>query len=269
MALRSYGLFGLRGQISENGENLSVTESLRLLEEVANSDLNLSNVIVNSTWYAAQFIRKYGSDEIKAKYLPGLHSGTSLAALCVADEFAGVDANSTKFVITQDPITGEICLDGRKLWVTQGGNADLLVVLGKKTSKSAGGQLYPRLMAVLVDVKKANGISVEPQSYPTRGLRGCGVTTVKFSQTEVPPEFQLAAPGEGFNALTECLKDEAKLAGCIQILAALRKALNLTIEHISVRTAYGAELNTFHLVQKKVRVTRFGYFCWLFHSQNR
>ena len=42
MALRSYGLFGLRGQISENGENLSVTESLRLLEEVANSDLNLS-----------------------------------------------------------------------------------------------------------------------------------------------------------------------------------------------------------------------------------
>ena len=85
----------------ENGEGYSITESLRFLEEVANASLSLSNIIVNSAWYGAEVLRRYGTPELKKQYLPGLHNGTSICALCVADDMAGTDANSASASILQ------------------------------------------------------------------------------------------------------------------------------------------------------------------------
>ena len=180
MALRSQGIFGLRGKVEHGGEGTSVTESLRCLEEVATANLNVSNVIVNSTWYAASFLRKYGSKELQDQYLPDLYAGTSTAALCVADEFAGCDANATTTTLLQDPMSNEILLNGTKLWVTNGDNADLLIVLGKTFGKYSDGNLASRLMAVLVDVKQTNGITIGCSSYPARGLQACSHSTVTF-----------------------------------------------------------------------------------------
>ena len=85
----------------DNGEGYSLTESLRFLEEVANASLGLSNVIANSSWYGAEVLIRHGSPELKKKYLPSLHSGTSICALCVADSEAGSDANSSSVSILQ------------------------------------------------------------------------------------------------------------------------------------------------------------------------
>ena len=101
MSMRSHGLFGHRGSLNTGGEGYSVTESLRFLEEVSNASLSLSNVIVNSAWYGAEILRRHGTPEQQKKYLPALHNGTSICALCVADDMAGFDANSTSAVILQ------------------------------------------------------------------------------------------------------------------------------------------------------------------------
>ena len=101
MSMRSHGLFSHRGSLNDGGEGYSVTESLRFLEEVANANLSLSNVIVNSAWYGAEILRRHGTPEQKKKYLSALHNGTSICALCVADDMAGFDVNSTSAVILQ------------------------------------------------------------------------------------------------------------------------------------------------------------------------
>ena len=95
-SMRSLGAFGLRGASCYDGENYCVTESIRIIEEVASANLNISNVIVNSSWYGAEIIKKFGSDDLKQKYLPKIYSGTSISALCMADSESGSDPESTK-----------------------------------------------------------------------------------------------------------------------------------------------------------------------------
>lgn len=183
MSMRSLGFFGHRGTFLHQGEGYSVTESLRFLEEVASKSISLSNVIVNSAWYATEVIRKYGTEEIKAKYLPALHNGTSIAALCIADESAGFDANSVKALMHADVHSQELTLTCEKTWVTNASNADLFIVCTKEIGKFAedGGNLSPRLTLVLIDAKENNGITVE-KPYDTRGLKGCAISTVKFDR---------------------------------------------------------------------------------------
>ena len=179
MSLRSIGLFGHRGKFQEGGENYSATESLRFLEEVASESLSLSNVITNSSWYGAEVIRRCGNESLKAKYLPRLNSGISISAICVADEYAGFDANSCSSTVLQD--LDCLVLNGEKKWVTNAVNADLFLVWAKQVTKytSEGTNLTPRLTAVLVDAKESSGVTVS-ESYDTRGLKGCGIASVNF-----------------------------------------------------------------------------------------
>ena len=100
-SMRSLGAFGLRGASCYDGENYCVTESIRIIEEVASANLNISNVIVNSSWYGAEIIKKFGSDDLKQKYLPKIYSGTSISALCMADTESGSDPESTKMTAIQ------------------------------------------------------------------------------------------------------------------------------------------------------------------------
>jgi hypothetical protein len=107
LALRSQGIFGHRGRIEEGGGGYCVTESLRMIEEVATANLSLSSVIVNSAWYGCEVIRRYGTEAAQKELLPRLHSGDALAALCVVDSDAGVDAKATSVNASYDPVDGK------------------------------------------------------------------------------------------------------------------------------------------------------------------
>ncbi len=185
LCLRSMGFFAHRGKYVHDGEAYSVTESLRFLEEVANININLSNLIVNSAWYGAEVIRKYGTEEMQRRYLPEIHQGTCICTVCVADDMAGVDINSssTTAVIMGD----EVLLDGTKLWVTNASNADLLIVWAKMLDKNSTGQSSTRSAAILVDPKHTKGVTVESASYKTRGLKGSNISTVKFEKASLVP----------------------------------------------------------------------------------
>ena len=127
---------------------------------------------------------------MKKKYLPGLHNGTSICALCVTDDMAGSDANSTSASILQDPQNGTLTLSGEKLWVTNGNNVDIFIVWAKQIGKYSeeAGSIAPRLSAVLVDAKNSAGITIDKNEYQTRGLKGCGFTSVKFDNVQrMPP----------------------------------------------------------------------------------
>ena len=98
-----------------------------MIEEVANANLNISNVLVNSYWYGAETIRKYASHEIQQKYLPSLYTGESICALCIADSTSGSDLEETQTEAVQNP-DGTFTLNGVKSWVTNAANADIFLV---------------------------------------------------------------------------------------------------------------------------------------------
>ena len=95
LSLRSQGLFGLRGLPNHGGEGYGMTESLRLMEEVAYHDLNLSNVIANSSWFAGEAILSCENEPLKEKYLPGIYGGLSMCSMCVKDENSGSSPRNT------------------------------------------------------------------------------------------------------------------------------------------------------------------------------
>ena len=95
LSLRSQGLFGLRGLPNLGGEGYSMTESLRLMEEVAYHDLNLSNIIANSTWFAGEAILSCENELLKEKYLPRIYGGLSMCSICVKDERSGSSPRDT------------------------------------------------------------------------------------------------------------------------------------------------------------------------------
>ena len=138
-----------------------------------------------------------------------------------------------------------------KLWVTNAINADLFIVLAKRLSRDDHSS---SLNAYIVDRQNsAEGtIVVNEKTYPTKGLKTSGISTVSFNDAQVPLRNQIGFDGQGFHMLTETLKSEAKLASSVQILAALRKAIDFTVEHATNRRAFGSELKSFDLVHDKI-----------------
>ena len=251
LSLRSNGIFGLRGPVLYGGQGYCLTESLRCIEEVASKNINLSNVIVNSSWYAGQMVSLFGSEELKTEYLTKIYQGTAMASLCVADQHAGCDPNSTEATVYEHKSEGYMTMKFDKLWVTNAVNTDLFIVLAKRLSRDDHSS---SLNAYLVDRQNSSegSIVVDKRTYPTKGLKTSGISTVCFNDVEVPLKNQIGFDGQGFHMLTETLKSEAKLASSVQILAALRKAIDFTVEHTTERRAFGAELKSFDLVHDKI-----------------
>lgn len=103
--LRTLGLFELRtGKKYElDGECYNLTESLRMMEEVAKADLNISNIIINSSWYGAETIKQSDNENLKEKYLSRIYNGNSVCALCITDPECGSDADLTVTEAAESP----------------------------------------------------------------------------------------------------------------------------------------------------------------------
>ena len=129
LTLRTLGLFELRtGKKFElDGECYNLTESLRMIEEVANADINISNIIINSCYYGAEILKQSASHELQQKYLPSIYTGQSICALCIADAESGSDLEETQTEAIQNP-DGTFTLNGVKSWVTNAANADIFLV---------------------------------------------------------------------------------------------------------------------------------------------
>ena len=86
-----------------DGECYNLTESLRMMEEVAKADLNISNIIINSSWYGAETIKQSDNENLKEKYLSRIYNGNSVCALCITDPECGSDADLTVTEAAESP----------------------------------------------------------------------------------------------------------------------------------------------------------------------
>jgi alkylation response protein AidB-like acyl-CoA dehydrogenase len=184
----------------------------------------------------------YGTEEQKQKYLPKLASGEWPGAYCLTEPNAGSDANSgkTKAVLSEDG--KHYILNGQKMWITNGGFADLLTVFAKIDNDKI-------LSAFLVE-RNFPGVTFNPEEKKM-GIKGSSTVQIFFNDCKVPVENLLGKRGEGFRIALNILHIGRIKLGA-NVLGAGRMAVTQSVIYANERKQFGSFLSSFGAIKYKL-----------------
>ena len=237
------GLHGITVEEEFGGLGLGYLEHVVACEEVSRASASIglsygahSNLCVNQ-------IRRWGSPEQKAKYLPKLVSGEHVGSLAMSEAGAGSDVVSMK--LRADKVDGGYRLNGTKFWITNAPYADTLVVYAK-TSPDAGS----KGISVFVIEKDFAGFSIG-QKIDKMGMRGSPTAELVFDDCFVA-ESQIMGPlNGGVKVLMSGLDYERVVLSGIQ-LGIMQACLDVVVPYVRERKQFGQAIGTFQLMQGKV-----------------
>jgi isovaleryl-CoA dehydrogenase len=195
-----------------------------------------SNLAVNQ-------IRRNGSEAQKKKYLPKLISGEHVGALAMSEPGAGSDVVGMK---TRAEKKGDrYILNGSKMWITNGPEAETLIVYAKTDAKAG-----PKGISAFIIEKGMKGFSTA-QKLDKLGMRGSDTCELVFQDCEVPEENIIGKPNDGVKVLMSGLDYERAVlaAGPLGIMQA---CLDVVLPYVHDRKQFGEPIGTFQLVQAKV-----------------
>ncbi|MDE0282463.1 MAG: acyl-CoA dehydrogenase family protein, partial [Gammaproteobacteria bacterium] len=188
-------------------------------------------------------IRRNGTSEQKQKYLPRLCTGEHVGALAMSEAGSGSDVVSMQLRAEK---RGDLyVLNGSKMWITNGPDADILVIYAK-TDPEAG----PRGITAFIVEKDFPGFSTA-QKLDKLGMRGSNTCELVFSDCEVPVENVLGEVGEGVNVLMSGLDTErvTLAGGPLGIMAA---CMDVVVPYVHERRQFGRPIGDFQLMQGKI-----------------
>ncbi|NYZ17182.1 isovaleryl-CoA dehydrogenase [Azospirillum sp. RWY-5-1] len=237
------GILGVTVEEEYGGAGMGYLEHVVAMEEISRASASVglsygahSNLCVNQ-------IRKNGSEEQKRKYLPKLISGEHVGALAMSEPGAGSDVVSMR--LRADKRGDRYVLNGTKMWITNGPDADTLVVYAK-TDVNAG----PRGITAFLIEKGMTGFSVA-QKLDKLGMRGSNTGELVFVDCEVPEENVLGGIGRGVNVLMSGLDYErAVLSG--GPLGIMQACMDVVIPYVHDRKQFGQPIGEFQLMQGKL-----------------
>ena len=188
-------------------------------------------------------IYRWGNSDQKEKYIPKLISGENIGSLAMSEPSAGSDVVSMK--LKAERRNDYYLLNGSKMWITNGPDADTLVVYAK-TDPEAG----PRGITAFLIEKSMTGFSTGVK-LDKLGMRGSNTSELIFENCEVPYENVLGEEGKGVNVLMSGLDYERVVlaAGPVGIMAS---AMDVVVPYIHEREQFGKPIGTFQLMQGKI-----------------
>ncbi len=184
----------------------------------------------------------YGNQEQKEHYLPLLASGEWLAAYCLTEPSAGSDANAgkTKAVLSEDG--QHYILNGQKMWITNGGFADLLTVFAKIDND--------RVLSAFLVESSTEGITMTPEEHKM-GIKGSSTRQIFFNDVKVPIQNHLGKRGEGYRIALNILHlGRIKLGATV--IGGMRRAINYSVNYSMERKQFGASLADFGAIKHKL-----------------
>ena len=234
------GLLGVTVAEEYGGTAMGYLAHIVAMEEISRASASVglsygahSNLCVNQ-------IHRNGNEVQKRKYLPKLVSGEHVGALAMSEPGSGSDVVSMK--LRADRKGDRYVLNGNKMWITNGPDADTLVVYAK-TDPGAGSR---GITAFLIE-KGYQGFSTA-QKLDKLGMRGSNTCEVVFQDCEVPEENVLGAVGRGVNVLMSGLDYErAVLAG--GPVGIMQACMDVVIPYLHERKQFGQPIGEFQLMQ--------------------
>jgi len=237
------GLLGMTVSEEDGGTGLGYLEHVIAMEEISRASASValsygahSNLCVNQ-------IKRNATAEQKAKYLPKLMSGEHIGALAMSEPGAGSDGVSMK--LKAEKKGDRYILNGNKMWITNGPDADTLVVYAK-TDPDAG----PKGITAFIIEKTFKGFSTA-QKLDKLGMRGSNTCELVFQDCEVPEENILGQLNGGVRVLMSGLDYERAVlaAGPTGIM---RACMDVVVPYIHERKQFGKAIGEFQLMQGKI-----------------
>jgi len=241
--LGAMGLLGMTAGEEYGGTNLGYLAHIVALEEISRASASVglsygahSNLCVNQ-------IRRNGSEAQRQKYLPKLISGDHVGALAMSESNAGSDVVSMK--LKAEKKGDRYVLNGSKMWITNGGDADTLVVYAK-TDPTAGA----KGMTAFIVEKGMKGFS-HGTHLDKLGMRGSNTFPLFFDDCEVPEENVLGGVGNGTKVLMSGL-DYERAVLCGGPLGIMAACMDVTVPFLHERKQFGQAIGEFQLMQGKI-----------------
>ncbi len=237
------GVLGLTAEEEYGGSMMGYLAHVVAMEEISRASAAValsygahSNLCVNQ-------IRRNGSKEQKARYLPELISGESVGALAMSEPGAGSDVVSMRLRAHR---RGErYVLNGNKMWITNGPDADTLIVYAK-TDPSAGA----RGISAFIVERGCTGFSTA-QKLDKLGMRGSNTCELVFQDCEVPEENLLGQEGDGVRVLMSGL-DYERTVLCGGPLGIMAACMDVVLPYVHERRQFGQAIGEFQLMQGKI-----------------
>lgn len=237
------GLLGITADEAYGGSGLGYLAHVVAVEEISRASASIglsygahSNLCVNQ-------INRNGNEDQKSRYLPKLCSGEHVGGLAMSEPGSGSDVVSMK--LRAEKRNDRFILNGRKMWITNGPDAQTLVVYAK-TDPEAG----PKGITAFLIENAMAGFSTA-QKLDKLGMRGSNTCELIFEDCEVPYENVLGEEGKGVNVLMSGLDYERVVlaGGPLGIMAA---CLDIVVPYLHEREQFGQPIGEFQLMQGKL-----------------
>ena len=214
-----------------------------ICEEIARVDWVVASVISVSNSLCAGSILKFGTDEQKEKWLPGIAAGKVICSACLTEPGGGTDLGNMQTTATK--VEGGFKLNGTKVFISHAKYAGLFFVVATvdRAKKHKG------VTAFLVDPKATEGIKLG--DFPMRTLKRDNLAEVYFEDAFVPDEAVLGEPGKGFPVLGSAL-DTGRFSVAARCVGQAQRCLDLALPYAMDRTAFGQKIGEFQMIQQKI-----------------
>ncbi|HZK36050.1 MAG TPA: acyl-CoA dehydrogenase family protein, partial [Aeromicrobium sp.] len=236
--LKELGIFGLMIPEEYDGLGESLLTYALVVEEIARGWMSVSGVI-NTHFIVAYMLMHHGTDEQKQKYLPRMATGEVRGAFSMSEPGCGSDVSAIKTKATRGD-DGNYTIDGQKMWLTNGGSANLVAVLVK--TDEGNDSVYKNMTTFLVEKEvgfgeTAQGVTV-PGKIEKMGYKGVDTTELIFEGHKIAAEQILGGePGKGFYHVMDGVE-----VGRVNVAA---RAVGVATRAFELGTAYAQQREAF------------------------
>lgn len=241
--LGEVGLLGVTVDEEYGGAGMGYLAHTIAVEEIARASASISLSYGAHSNLCVNQISLNGNEEQKKHYLPRLISGDHVGALAMSEPGSGSDVVSMQ--LRAEKRNDRFVLNGNKYWITNGPDADTLVVYAK-TDMDAG----PKGITAFLIEKKMKGFSTSPH-FDKLGMRGSNTAELIFEDCEVPYENILGEEGKGVNVLMSGLDYERVVLAGIGI-GIMNSCLDEIMPYMHERKQFGQKIGDFQLMQGKI-----------------
>jgi alkylation response protein AidB-like acyl-CoA dehydrogenase len=235
------GLLGLSIPEEYGGFEQNFLNIMRA-NEALGSGYSYSVAIMAHTGIGTLPILYYGNEDQKARYIPQLASGELMAAYCLTEPGAGSDANSgrTRAILSEDG--KHYILNGQKMWITNGGFADVQTVFAKIDND--------RVLSAFIVERKWEGVSMNPEEKKM-GIKGSSTRQIFYNDVKVPVENLLGKRGEGFRIALNILHlGRIKLGATV--VGGAKRAILHSVNYANERKQFGKAIAEFGAIKHKL-----------------
>ncbi|MBP3041724.1 acyl-CoA dehydrogenase [Bacillaceae bacterium Marseille-Q3522] len=241
--LAELGLTGIPWPEKYGGAGADFLSYILAVEELSRVDASVGVALSAHCSLAGWPVYKYGTEEQKQKYLRGMAEGRWMGAYCLTEPGSGSDAAAMK--TTAELQNGEWILNGSKIFITNGGYADIYIVFAQTNP-----ELKHKGIAAFIVEKSFPGVTIGKKEKKL-GIRSSATTEVIFENCRVPEENLLGQIGEGFKIAMSTL-DGGRNGIAAQALGIAQGALDHAIKYAKERNQFGKPIAKLQAIQFKL-----------------